>query len=384
MTTPREVFFEPHEYEQRLDRLQKKLDEQNIDLIVTCAPGNICYLNGYVSVNVLDIMFVAVPVEGDAVFYLWQFERGRAESTVVGMETLCWETGVDPIEFVVNDLKRRGHVKGRVAIDTGSTHTAFATVQQLLTALNGTEVKGVVEDLRLVKSSTEHAYIREAAKLTDAGVRAAVHAVHDGVSDHQIGQAAASALLNAHSEFLALEPIICVGWRSGAPHSPRGGTCVEAGDPVFIELSGARARYQSPLMRTVTSSTPSKAIQELADYSNACVEAIVNTIKPGIAASDVAAAGRKALQPIREKIAFHDLYAYPVGIGFPPNWIENPAFYLSADNNNPLEAGMVFHLPLTLRVLGQYGAGFSETLIITNTGAETMSSLPRTLDARAY
>ena len=137
-------------------------------------------------------------------------------------------------------------------------------------------------------------------------------------------------------------------------------------------------------MRTVTSNTPSKAIQELADYSNACVEAIVNTIKPGIAASDVAAAGRKALEPIREKIAFHDLYAYPVGIGFPPNWIENPAFYLSADNNNPLEAGMVFHLPLTLRVLGQYGAGFSETLIITNSGAETMSSLPRTLDARAY
>ena len=137
-------------------------------------------------------------------------------------------------------------------------------------------------------------------------------------------------------------------------------------------------------MRTVTNNKPNKNIQELADYSNACVEAIVDTIKPGIEASDVAAAGRKALQPIRDKIAFHDLYAYPVGIGFPPNWVENPAFYLSADNTNHLAVGMVFHLPLTLRVLGQYGAGFSETLIITKTGAETMSSLPRTLDAHAY
>ena len=384
MSTPREVFFEPAEYEQRLRRLQQKLHEQNLDLIVTCAPGNICYLNGYVSVNVLDTMFVVVPVEGDPVFYLWQFERGRAESTVVGMETLCWNTGVDPIAFVVNDLKRRGHVKGRIGIDTGSTHTAFDIVQQLLTALDGTPVKGVVEDLRLVKSSAEQDYIREAAILTDAGVHAAIQAVSEGVSDHEIGRAAVSALLNANSEFLALEPIVCVGWRSGAPHSPRGGTCVEPGDPVFIELSGARARYQSPLMRTVTNNQPNKNIQELADYSNACVEAIVDTIKPGIEASDVAAAGRKALQPIRDKIAFHDLYAYPVGIGFPPNWIENPAFYLSADNTNHLEAGMVFHLPLTLRVLGQYGAGFSETLIITKTGAETMSSLPRTLDAHAY
>ena len=203
MSTPREVFFEPAEYEHRLRRLQQKLHQQNLDLIVTCTPGNICYLNGYISVNVLDTMFVVVPVEGDPVFYLWQFERGRAESTVVGTETLCWNTGVDPIAFVVNDLKRRGHVKGRIGIDTGSTHTAFDIVQQLLTALDGTPVKGVVEDLRLVKSSAEQDYIREAATLTDAGVRAAIQAVSEGVRDHEIGRAAVSALLNANSEFLA-------------------------------------------------------------------------------------------------------------------------------------------------------------------------------------
>ena len=203
MSTPREVFFESAEYEHRLRRLQQKLHEQNLDLIVTCAPGNICYLNGYVSVNVLDTMFVVVPVEGDPVFYLWQFERGRAESTVVGTETLCWNTDVDPIAFVVNDLKRRGHVKGRIGIDTGSTHTACDIVQQLLTALDGTPVKGVVEDLRLVKSSAEQDYIREAATLTDAGVRAAIQAVSEGVRDHEIDRAAVSALLNANSEFLA-------------------------------------------------------------------------------------------------------------------------------------------------------------------------------------
>ena len=81
------------------------------------------------------------------------------------------------------------------------------------------------------------------------------------------------------------------------------------------------------------------------------------------------------------QIAFHDLFGYPVGIGYPPNWIENPAFYLGADNYNPLQAGMVFHPPLTLRRLGEYGAGFSETLIVTETGAEPLSKLPRQLAA---
>ncbi len=379
MTTPREVFFEPLEYERRVIQLQDALAESDIDLLVTCAPGNICYLNGYVSVNVLDIMFVAVPAHGNPVFYLWQFERGRAESTVTGMETVCWDTGVDPIDFLVNDITHRGYKKGRIGIDTGSTHTSFDTVQQLLSHLEGQPTKGIIEKLRLVKSTAEQQYVREAAAITDAGVKAAISAIDVGQDDHEIGQAAGSALLNNKSEFLSLEPIICVGWRSGAPHSPRGGTQVEPGDPVFIELSGVRARYHSPLMRTVSAGPPRDGLQELADYSNACVEKIVNTIVPGIPACDVAIAASEVLKPIRDKIAFHDLYAYPVGIGFPPNWIENPAFYLSVNNQAYIEAGMVFHLPLTLRILGQYGAGFSETLIVTENGAETLSTLPRSL-----
>ena len=45
---------------------------------------------------------------------------------------------------------------------------------------------------------------------------------------------------------------------------------------------------------------------------------------------------------------------------------------------------MVFHLPLTLRVLGKYGAGFSETKIINDNGIEIMSKLPRSIEKKSY
>lgn len=380
MAIPREVFFEPAEYERRVKLVQQEMAAQGFDLLVTCSPGNICYLNGYVSMNVLDIMFLCVPLEGDAIFHIWQFERGRAQSTVTGGETLCWDTGVEPIGFVSDDLKRRGLETGRIYVDTGSTHTSYAVVKSLLERLGAEPGTGIVENIRLVKSAAEHEYIRAAATYTDAGSKAAIEAVKEGASDFEIAAAAQNALALAGSEFYSMEPIICVSWRASAPHSPRGGTRVEDGDSVFIELSGVKGRYHSPLMRTTAAGKPSPEVQELADYSNAVVETLVDTIKPGILGSDVAAAGKKVLAPIRDKIAFHDLYAYPVGIGFPPNWIENPAFYLSADNHNPLQEGMVFHLPLTLRRLGEYGAGFSETVIIGAREAEPLSTLPRRLN----
>lgn len=379
MAIPREVFFEPAEYKRRVELVQAEMAAHGYDLIVTCSPGNICYLNGYVSMNVLDIMFLCVPAHGEAIFHIWQFERGRAQSTVTGGETLCWDTGVEPIGFVVDDLKRRGLTKGRIYVDTGSTHTSYAVVQSLIENLGAQPGTGIVENIRLVKSEAEQEYVRQAAVYTDAGSRAAIEAVKLGASDFEIAAAAQHALASAGSEFYSLDPIICVSWRASAPHSPYGGTRVEDGNTVFIELSGVKGRYHSPLMRTTVLGQPRAEVQELADYSNAVVETLIDTIKPGILGSDVAAAGKKVLEPIREKIAFHDLYAYPVGIGFPPNWIENPAFYLSADNHNPLKEGMVFHLPLTLRRLGEYGAGFSETIIIGEQGAEPLSTIPRSL-----
>ena len=381
MTTPREVFFEPGEYARRVGAVQAAMAQEGLDLLVTPSPGNICYLNGYVSMNVLDIMFLCVPAEGEAVFYLWQFERGRAQSTVTGSETVCWDTGVEPIAFVAEDLARRGLRRGRIGMDIGSIHTSFDVVRRMLDALDARPSRGIVETVRLVKSPRELDYIREAAAITDIGSRAALEAVKEGAIDWEIAAASQAALAGAGSEFYSLEPIICVAWRAGAPHSPRGGTRVAKGDPVFVELSGVKGRYHAPLMRTTCPGTPPPGVRELADYSNAVCEALLDTIRPGISASEVAAAGRRVLAPIRDRIAFHDLYAYPVGIAFPPNWIENPAFYLSAANPHPLQAGMVFHLPLTLRRLGEYGAGFSETVIITEDGNENLSRIPRSLGA---
>ena len=381
MATPRETFFEADEYTRRRTAVQNALVAEGADLLVTCSPGNICYLNGYVSVNVHDTMFLGIPVQGTPVFYLWQFERGRAESSVTGSETVCWETGDDPVAFAAEDLARRRLNSGHTIVDTGGTYATFDLIRRLMDALNAAPNKGLVETIRLVKSPVEHGYVRQAAVMTDAATRAALNALREGASDFDIAAAAEQALLEADSEFASVEPIICVGWRSGTPHSPRGGTRVEAGEPVFIELSGVKARYHAPIMRTGVVGRPRPEAQQLADYSNACLEALLGTIKAGVLGSEVAAAGKLALAPIRDRIAFHDLFGYSVGISYPPDWIENAAFYLGADNHNPLLAGMVFHLPLTLRKLGKYGAGFSETIIVTETGAEPLSRLPRELAA---
>ena len=106
---------------------------------------------------------------------------------------------------------------------------------------------------------------------------------------------------------------------------------------------------------------------------------MIDAMRPGARACDVAEEGRKVLAPILDRVAFHHVYGYSLGISYPPTWIENGFFFLMPHNKAMLEPGMVFHLPLTLRLLGRFGAGFSEAVEITATGARAFSVIERSL-----
>ena len=150
-----EYFFTKEEYKKRVELLKKNMLKKGIDLFITCSPGNICYLNGYISMNVLDIMFLVVPLNSEPEFYLWQFEKGRANSTVLGMDVFCWDTGVDPVKFLCDKLISKGYKKTNTYVDTGSNYTSYDVIQKILDNINCKQIANLVEDQRLVKSKNE-------------------------------------------------------------------------------------------------------------------------------------------------------------------------------------------------------------------------------------
>ena len=88
----------------------------------------------------------------------------------------------------------------------------------------------------------------------------------------------------------------------------------------------------------------------------------------GTPARTVADAGLRFIRPVERDVVFHHYFGYPVGIGYPPSWIETLGFFIRADNPAPLEAGMVFHLPMSLRVAGRLGICLSQTMLVTPEG----------------
>lgn len=380
MTIPHNPPFSVDEYENRLARTQQALSDRGLDGILVFSPHNVLYLTGFDTENLFDYQCLVVPADGEPALVIFDFELGRWEASAWLRRVRAYTSFEDPVAITMETLREMGNQWRTVGIEHGAL---TVDIHALLTdGLAGVQLRdsfGVVEQSRLVKSEGELAYMRQAAEQTDRGVAAGFAAMAEGVLDHEVAAAIVEAMYRAGSETLCWGPVVAAGWRSGTAHSTFGGERLCKGDTVFLELTGQVHRYTAPAMRTAVLGPPTADVARLGAVVAEAVATILRTARPGVAASDVAAAALRVLDPVLPDLVFHHFFGYPVGIGYPPSWIERLGFFLRTDNTRPLTAGMAFHLPMSLRRYGDYAVNLSHTIVVGDDGAEALTKTPAEL-----
>ena len=377
MNVPKEKGFTAAEHQRRLAALRSEMAARDMDALMVFSAGNVYYLTGYCSINSWDFQCAIVAHDGDPALLLFNFELGRFLASSWLSEPLLYTAQDDPVQKAVQLLGDLGLRGKRLGIEENSANLGVQKhrrLQQMLAGERWTDASGLVDRVRLVKSDEEIACMLEAGRLSQLGAEAALDAVAEGVYDHDLASIAYSTMRCEGSDFMCIEPIVAVGYRSGLAHSTVDHIPIQRGDSVFIELGACVRRYTAPVMRTTVVGPMPREREELREAAELAVQAIIETARDGVAASEVAAAAyNKAIKPVEDRIQFHYNFGYSVGIGFPPDWLEPIHFFMQLDNHTPLQAGMTFHLPFTLRVLGAYGVGTSETILITEKGCDVLT-----------
>ena len=379
MNIPREDVFDLQEFESRRENVRGQMVLQGIDTLILHSAPNILYLSGHHTLNIWDYQCFVLPVEKPPFMVLWQFERGRFEASAVQTELELYPTHADPIEETCNALRRRGLDQGMIALEAQSRYLVPQMHDSLRDALHGARTvngSGIVDNVRNIKSAREIEVMRLAASITDRAVTAGYSCIRDGISDSEIAAQVAAELIRGDSLGFSVYPIVSAGYRAGMPHNSNNGHIISNGETIFIECSPSLHWYHAPLMRTAALGTVSQEAEQFATLAAETVEAMLEVIRPGETASDIARVAEARIAPIRDRILFHEVYGYPVGIGFPPTWGEESGFAIVVNNHRPLAAGMVFHIPMTLRINGVLGVGLSQTFVVTDNGCETLSELP--------
>src|SRR5262249_49148744 len=171
----------------------------------------------------------------------------------------------------------------------------------------------------------------------------------------------------------AIVPLMPTGEGTAVPHLTWSDQPFVSGEAAVLELAGCRLRYHAPLARTVFLGTPPKRLPSTADVVRGGMEVALAAVRPGVRAEEVDAAWREVMA--RNGLTKSGRIAYPVGLGYPPDWGERTISFRPGDTH-ALEPNMAFHMILGMWMDG-WGYELSETFLVTATGAECLADYPR-------
>ncbi len=368
-----ELPFPPAEFEARLARVYAAMQAAGLDALLLTDPADIFYLTGYHTFEVSVHTALVVSAER-RVLQVPSIETGPAVVTAAVDEILGyrWE-GIDEVIAPLAETLAPYSAIGLDVYGAGLRHGVIRELQARLGAGRFRDDGGALLDaIRLVKTPAELECLRESARITAAGLRAAEALIAPGITDNAVAAEGARAMLAAGSEFMSLQPIVTSGHRSSIIHVNHKRTPIEAGAPVFLEFGSAFQRYTAPMMRTVVAGRATPEMHEVRDLCRAICEALLAEMRPGTTFDAAARAAEAVLAPHAGRLFFSGVFGYAVGAQFPPSWVEGTG-YIARGQPREFAADMVFHLPLCLRLPGEWGIGLSDTVRVTPDGGEPLT-----------
>lgn len=372
--------FSLEEYLRRYELVVARMRERGLEALCMRSPENITWFTGYETPGYYKYHCLIVGPGFEPVLVLRRFES-------LNVPEYSWLTRHVPVDdwehppsVTVNVLRQLGITGGRIGVEKQGWFYSVEEHESFTSQLPDAEFVDAIDilwDGRMIKSHEEVAMMQKSAAILDRAMQAGWDASAAGVSDDFINAEVNRVLLEHGGEYMGLPPFILSGPRTCLPHQTARGETVGANDLVYFEVSASKWRYAVALMRTLFIGEPSARQRKCAEALVEAVSVAMATIRPGVTCEEVDHAARSVV----EKAGFGEYWrhrlGYSIGVNYPPDWGEGEIISLRKGETRELQAGMTFHMVPLCLIYREFGIGFSETVLVTDTGCDRFSKLPR-------
>ncbi len=361
----------PQEFNQRKEKTLESMKEAGLESLIAISSfqereGNVGYLCNHRNhfPNVMShsglghAAYVLFANGGGFLVTPQGYRQDRVYNVNAGF------TDRDLVTGILNVFKTQGIQEGRAGI-AGMDVLPAEYYLRLGKALPGIALEtasGIIENQRLIKSPNEIELLKEAARIAGIGLKAGMAAVKPGDSQQDVELAARKAALDAGADFVPRVHISSGKQIEALTGYMTGKQVLEEGDFVFLDLIGWYAGYGWDNSRVAV---VGKASPEQKAYLDSMLDAadwMIEVMKPGKQMEFVYTEARgRSIVP----------RAHGIGLEISENpWI-NPSQYFT------LQPGMTLCVE-PLLVTPEYGGMYAkETILITETGCEVLSSFER-------
>lgn len=377
-------------FHKRIERLRTKLDKRKVHGAVLFSPNTIAWLSGYFFIPTERPVALVVTRKGEVAAFVpgVEWEAACQASLVEEVWRYFEYPGpVSPLTYLANRLHKLGMRK--IVADAPGWGRRYGyqgpTLAELLPQTEIIVDPDLVEGCWRVKSPEEIELLRVSATWADRAHSLLQAALRPGEREFslsiRVSAQASQAFLREMGEdyggFLRggtpVEIGIISGPRTAFPHAMSRDRALERGDVIVSGVGVQVYGYSVELERTLLLGEPTPEQVRYFSAMLAAQEEGLSACGPGVPLREVDRRVRKVLlsQGLGRYLRHHT--------GHHLGWAGHEPPYIDAFAQGEMEPGQVFSIEPGVYVPGLGGFRHSDTVLITECGAEVLTRYPRDL-----
>jgi Xaa-Pro aminopeptidase len=362
--------------------LAKRLKSLELDALLVSNPVNVTYLTGFTG----EASYLIVGRSRQLLVTDGRFTEQLADE--------CPDVELHVRPPTTTTPPEVAKVLGKLDVKTAGFESRHVTValletwRELAKSIDWSPQPGLVEQMRAVKDDDEVRQIREAIAIAERAYGMFRAMLQPDSTERDLCDALEMYVRKAGGTSTSFPSIVAAGERSALAHAPPTSHTVESSDWLLVDWGAAGAYYKSDLTRMLVtrrswfrkaSREPKRPVSNDLKFMKvyaavqAAQERAVATIRPGVEARAVDAAARAALA----EAGYEKAFTHGLGHGIGLQVHEAPD--LRASSTDVLKPGMVVTVEPGVYFAGWGGVRIEDDLLVTDTGCERLTTLPRDL-----
>jgi Xaa-Pro aminopeptidase len=352
----------------RADRVADALRERDLHALLVTELPNVRWLTGFTGSNGAAV----VGTDGTRRFVTdFRYLTQAAEQLD---DVWAREISTDLLEGVVKQLPDEGEL--RLGFDDANMSVRdHAKLARLVReGIELVPAGGAIEDLRVVKDPEELDKIRAAAKLADEALADVLTRGLAGRTERDVALDLEFTMRRMGAEGVSFPPIVASGAHGALPHAEPRDVEIPAGTLCVVDWGAMLDGYASDCTRTYgTGGEVDPRDREVYDLVLRAQEQSLAAVRPGPTGREVDAVARAII----DAAGHAEHFGHGLGHGVGLEVHEGPR--LSKQGDAALAAGNVVTVEPGVYVPGAVGVRIEDLVIVTEDGAEVVSSLPKEL-----
>ena len=385
------ILFSNSEFHSRIKKVKLRMLKKKVDLLLVSSPANQFYLTGYDGWSFYTPQMVLISLNEPEPYWIGrQMDSVGAKFTsflnkkniIPYPDSYVASSIKHPMNFLVDFIKKKKWHNKNIGVEMDDYYYTARWHQILKKNLNNAKFKDaflLVNWVRMVKSSQELLYMKQAGEIANLAMKVAMRKARPGVRQcdviAELNKITTSGTRSFGGTFTCKPPNAMVGKYCSAPHLSWTDEKLKKNEIFYIELGGVKHRYHVPLARCIYTGKAPKKMVELSKVIIEGLNSVLEKVEPGITGHELEDTWKKVIS--KYGITKDSRIGYPVGIGYPPTWGELTTSLRKGDHNT-FEENMTFHCIPALW-MKEYGIVISETFLVTQNGAERLTNYSQKL-----